>query len=143
VQHGERDGSLFREDGQIQVAGAGVLRQRIHAHLQRRQQGGVLVAGEEAAEFLQVSVPQAVQRPLPAFGVLANEGAYHRQRQRQVATLPRYLAGYRWQIRNGLPGPIGQQTQCLIRAEYVQRNGGRVERLQDLGVTGGDQVTGR
>jgi hypothetical protein len=26
AQHGERDGSLFREDGQIQVAGAGVLR---------------------------------------------------------------------------------------------------------------------
>jgi hypothetical protein len=55
VQDGERDGGLFREDGQVQVAGAGVLRQRLHAHLQRCQQGRVLVTGEEAAEFRQVS----------------------------------------------------------------------------------------
>ena len=102
----------------------------------------MLVAGEEATEFRQVSGLQAVQRPIPAFRVMAHEGAHHRQRQRQVATLPRYLVGYQWQIRYGLPGPVGKQTQCLIRAEHVQREGWRVERLQDLGVAGGDQVAG-
>ena len=79
AQHGQGDRLFFGEDGQVQVAGAGPLIQGLHAHIQGGQQGGVLVAGEEPAEFLQVGLLQAAQGLSPWFGVLADEGAHHRQ----------------------------------------------------------------
>ncbi|GAP62233.1 hypothetical protein ARMA_0656 [Ardenticatena maritima] len=140
-QHVQGDGLILGEDGQVQVAVVRPFWQRRHAHFQGRQQGGVFVAGEKAAEFLQVSLAQAAQGAFPTFGILAHEGAHHGHGQRQVAAFRGHFAGGGGQVFHLLPGPGGQQGQGLFFGQHVQGEGLRLQGLQDLRVAGGEQET--
>ena len=137
-QHVQGDDCFLWKNDQVHVAGA-ILFQRVHADVQRGQQVGIGIAGEQALQPFQIGLLQAMQGPLPGFGVLAHERAHHGQGQRQVAALPRHLPGFRRQGVHGLPGPIGQQLQGFLLGKYVQGIGGRVEGVQHALVARGDE----